>query len=130
MLVVAYIPLNQFRLVLLAARAKRAALNAQALAQDGRQIKVGHLPAAQKTLQAQSPIKSERLDVLLPVALPDEVEDHVDAPPARLALDVGGEVLRFVVYAVAGAGGHRLERGELVVGAGGDEYAVAGRGLG
>ena len=58
---------------------------------------------AEQSQQCHPPIICERVDVLLPVRLADEVDDDVYALPACDLLHLVRKVLRLVVHGMGGA---------------------------
>lgn len=108
----------QLALVILVAAAQGAALDAQPLEQDGPNVGLGHLRAAEGAEHDDPGVPRRDVEVLLKVRAADKVDDEVDALAARLLLDLGRPVLRLVVERGRGANlvGHEAA---LFVGAGG-----------
>lgn len=71
---------------------------------------------AQQGEQRHPAIVRQGVDVLVPVRLPDKVDDHIDAFPVRRLLDLLGKILSFVVHHMSGPLGKAEQALELLSG--------------
>jgi hypothetical protein len=72
--------LNEVRLVQHPARAKRRALNVEALIQE--RVEIDRLELAQEAEQDRAPLRRERGTILVPVRRTDEVDHDARTVPA------------------------------------------------